>query len=329
MSKLTDVTRNELIDIIQNGFGIPIQKQEMDEYERYYIVEDSMHIKMPFCGKIDMLKFFDRLYNLKTLYSTDSRFTNAEGDIWQHTMNNDDWEDGWYWEYEPFKLMSSDDNFLLNFLTEMFHPAVRSEKQPWAEYLKKINDLLKYDGYQIYSDRKISGRECYTFRKIALEDSHIVLSTKVISQQFNSLFINSQIRIMLDSVKDNPYDAIGKAKELLESCCKTILIKKGIEPQTNWQLAKLMKITTKNLKLTPEDIDDSKKASEIIKQILGNLGSIAQGLAELRNSYGSGHGKNSRFKGLNERHANLAVGSAVTAVRLLWDTFKEQSSSDE
>lgn len=154
MSKITDVTRNEIFHIIQNGFNIAIEVQRMDEYERYYFVDDSKHIFMPFYGKLDELKFFDRLYNLDTLYSTDSRFSNATGDIWQHTVNNDDWENFWFIDYEPFSLRSTNDSILLKFLAEIFHPAVRDEDQPWENYLNKFNELLKYDGYQIIGDKK-------------------------------------------------------------------------------------------------------------------------------------------------------------------------------
>ena len=37
-------------------------------------------------------------------------------------------------------------------------------------------------------------------------------------------------------------------------------------------------------------------------------------MAELRNSYGSGHGKDAKFKGLSPRHARLAVGDGVIVV---------------
>ena len=41
----------------------------------------------------------------------------------------------------------------------------------------------------------------------------------------------------------------------------------------------------------PKNISDDVKGAKSIKAILGNLKAIAQGVAELRNLYGSGHGK--------------------------------------
>jgi hypothetical protein len=78
------------------------------------------------------------------------------------------------------------------------------------------------------------------------------------------------------------------------------------------------------LKLTPDDVPDTARASNIVKNILGNLTSISGGMAELRNSYGSGHGKTAKYRGLSTRHARLAVSSAGTVVIFLWQTFEEQ-----
>ncbi len=45
-------------------------------------------------------------------------------------------------------------------------------------------------------------------------------------------------------------------------------------------------------------------------------------LTELRNLYGTGHGKENKRKGLSERHAKLAVGAGITLSTFLLDTFE-------
>ena len=87
------------------------------------------------------------------------------------------------------------------------------------------------------------------------------------------------------------------------------------------ELQALVKKTCKTLKLTPNDIDDSLPLSQDLKQILGGLATITHGLASLRNTYGSGHGKNAYYKGLEERHAKLAIGSASVLINFLWDCY--------
>lgn len=75
----------------------------------------------------------EELYNidLKSLPSYDSRFSNAEGDIYQHTISNDDYLYGWVIKDERFQLENGDDETCLKFICEIFHPAVRDEKGYW------------------------------------------------------------------------------------------------------------------------------------------------------------------------------------------------------
>lgn len=106
------------------------------------------------------------------------------------------------------------------------------------------------------------------------------------------------------SIECSPHISIGLAKELIETCCKSIFEDKSTSYDKNWDLPKLMKETTRLLKLTPEDIPNEAKAASSIKQILGSLSSVVQGIGEIRNEYGSGHGKDGKFKGLQQDMQN-------------------------
>jgi hypothetical protein len=85
----------------------------------------------------------------------------------------------------------------------------------------------------------------------------------------------------------------------------------------------LTKDALKELKLVPEGIHESARGSEIVKRLLSNLGTIGNGLAELRNLYGTGHGKHANIGGLSPRHAKLALGAAATLATFLFETHKE------
>jgi hypothetical protein len=58
--------------------------------------------------------------------------------------------------------------------------------------------------------------------------------------------------------------------------------------------------------------------------MLMNLATIVQGSAELRNAYGTGHGKSKTQarRRLRPRHARLAVGSAATLGTFLYETHE-------
>jgi hypothetical protein len=58
-----------------------------------------------------------------------------------------------------------------------------------------------------------------------------------------------------------------------------------------------------------------------------NLATLVQGSAELRNAYGTGHGRSqmqARRQRLTPRHARLAVGSAATLGVFLYETHEER-----
>src|SRR5258707_7762770 len=44
-------------------------------------------------GGAGLLGFYGKLFDLNKLPSNDSRFENAHDDMWQHTINNDDWSE--------------------------------------------------------------------------------------------------------------------------------------------------------------------------------------------------------------------------------------------
>lgn len=197
-----------------------------------------------------------------------------------------------------------------------------------ANAAKLLGDLLEY--YEIkFIDtgnyNKILYEKCKNIvDRLSNKSSITSIQVEKIREQFDSDYINKQIEQMNKSITTNPDDAIGKAKDLLESCYKTILKESNVTINNKWDIIQLNKETCKILKLTPNNISDTAKASQTIKGILGNFSCIAQGIAELRNHYGTGHGKDAKYKGLSSRHAFLAVGSVVTVVNFLWDTHLEQ-----
>ena len=87
--------------------------------------------------------------------------------------------------------------------------------------------------------------------------------------------------------------------------------------------SRLFGVRFEELNLVPDGIADAQKAKSI-KSLLGNLATITQSLAELRNLYGTGHGKDGKMKGLSTRHARLAVGAATTLAVFLFDTHQER-----
>ena len=88
----------------------------------------------------------------------------------------------------------------------------------------------------------------------------------------------------------------------------------------NEDLPQLTKLLAKTLKLVPEGISDEAKGAEIIRLILRNLMALTQYLAELRGLYGSGHGRDGKYRGLEARHARLAAGATAAFIDFVTET---------
>jgi Abortive infection C-terminus len=133
-----------------------------------------------------------------------------------------------------------------------------------------------------------------------------------------------QIERIATSIDSDPARAIGTAKEMIETTCKSILSARGESYTKSADIPSLVKQTRKILKLLPEDVPDSARGADSIRQLLNQLGSVAQNVAELRGLYGTGHGKEGKSRGLQPRHARLVVGSAATLAIFLLETHEHQ-----
>lgn len=170
MNHITDVTRQDIIDIIRDGIWVSFNAPQFDAESGKLV--DGYSIRIPVYGRLSELDFLARLYDLEKMPSTDNRFTDASGDIWQHTVNNNDWEDFWYFSDRRFHLSNgNEDKYILRFICEMLHPAVRDEKTPWKKYLEKFNEILEPDGYRLVAVKKISGRDVFEAQEI----DHVVI----------------------------------------------------------------------------------------------------------------------------------------------------------
>jgi len=301
-SKISEITRRDILDAI-------------------FLEQINLY------GRLEEAEFLARLWDLDSMPSFDSRFKNATGDIWQHTVNNDDWEPGWVFSDSRFNLMRGDDETFLRFLCETVHPVVRADVTECERLSQLFNSYLKNDGFQLIEKTRISGKPVFIGRFVGTAVAPGIASAKEALSGTDVGYVSQQITRMEAAVNQDPELAIGTAKELVETCCKSILDECQVPFSKTDGLPKIVKSTVQQLELTPEDIPDKAKASDTIKRLLSNLASITQGVAELRNHYGTGHGKLSVNKGLQARHAKLAVGAASTLAVFLAETHKVRKSS--
>jgi hypothetical protein len=292
INKITDVTRQQIADEMQ---------LEMLWYHGNQTEPD----------------FLGRLFDLKRMKSRDSRYDNAYDDIYQHMVNNNDWDTDWIYSDPRINLLHCDDDIYLKFLAMTVHPRVRNNTDDISKLTEIYNRHLDADGFEVAQTDEISGKPVYSGRQKAIGQAHLVAKKIEIKKYLNTAYVNGKINTMTDAIHKDTDLAIGTAKELLETTCKSILKQKGESIDPNWTLPQLLKATTNILDFTPKEADDPDKADKAIRQILGGIATIVHGVAELRNGYGTGHGKDAAFKGLEIKYAKLFVG-VVSEIAILY-----------
>lgn len=144
------------------------------------------------------------------------------------------------------------------------------------------------------------------------------------ASKFDAEYLQKEIARIESAIDSDPDLAIGTSKELIETCCRTILKERGVTLKNNADVSELTRATFKQLKLTRDDVPDAIKGTKSIQTVLSNLGSIANEIARLRNLYGTGHGKDGDAVGLSPRHARLVVGASATLVQFMLESHISQ-----
>lgn len=129
------------------------------------------------------------------------------------------------------------------------------------------------------------------------------------------------------AITEDPALAIGSAKELVEATCKAILEEIGAPVPDNADIPELVHQVLDQLDLVAKNVPDEKKGAKAIKRVLGSLSQVVQGIAELRNLYGSGHGRRPGERGLSVRHAKLCAGAASTLSTFLMETAVQRRTA--
>ena len=218
-------------------------------------------------------------------------------------------------------LNDADDSNRTKLLVDLFH---HYEEKMEYEFNKDYEDVFWWGSSSRYNEKYAKLYQKCKEVVDRLEGSIVVITqtAEELKMKFSSEYLSRQIDLMVKMQVSDPTNAIGMAKELIESCCKTILDEKGIAYTKNDDVPQLADKTMDALNLLPANVQPTDRGADAIKAVLGNLRAIPTKLAEIRNPFGSGHGKSASFKGLEVRHAKLAVGSSITFVDFVWSTYE-------
>lgn len=305
--------------------------REISELTRRDIIDELSLGPNPITGQMPDDDFMARLYKLDELPSTDYRFKTAAGDIWQHRVNNPtDWPDTWMFDDGRFALRSAPDQEFVRFLSETVHPAVRSDRGQTEALLKMYNRLLEPDGWEIAQVSEISGRPIYGGRRLG-NKAPAISGAQSVAAAFGKGYLSQQVNRMERAVITGDSElAFGTAKEFVETIAKTLLIERNVPIPADLDyddFQKVVRFTLKQLPLVRPEIVATPEGAEVaaeLPKLLNNLGSIVNSLRTMRNTFGTGHGKDASHVGLGEHHARLAVNIASALGTFMYEAHMDE-----
>lgn len=182
--------------------------------------------------------------------------------------------------------------------------------------VKHLNGFLRFEGWEIQpfgAEWVVEKREAdVAFRSPHDNSSHL-----------SHIFISEQIAKCDEKISNKDYDgAITNARSMVEAVLREI--EQDLDenpPKHDGDLVKLYKRVQKLLNLTPDaSLPDN------LKQLLSGLTSTINGIASLRNKMGDAHVVSYKAQ---KHHAELAVNSAKTICRFLYDSKSYQENKED
>ncbi|HEY5858499.1 MAG TPA: abortive infection family protein [Aldersonia sp.] len=152
------------------------------------------------------------------------------------------------------------------------------------------------------------------------------LAAEALANLKDAAAIRGHLTRIQRALNDDPELAIGSAKELIESTAKLVLDERGVAYDQGTKITALIPRAQDSLGLSPGAASGGPDGGSSIKRILGGASSVALGVAELRNQYGTGHGSTRARSGLGPRHAHLAVNAAIMWCQLMFDTLADPAA---
>ncbi|MDB5985075.1 MAG: hypothetical protein JWR16_128 [Nevskia sp.] len=152
---------------------------------------------------------------------------------------------------------------------------------------------------------------------------------ELLSSYPDSLPIQEAIAVIERSFPNEPGAMLTHCRGIFETVCRTILADRGVEcghdPKPNW----LMSEALKTVKLTPETFDNDSSVNDGVRDVLGGLNRLLNGVVALRNSQGVGpHGRDALEAVLDSSYAELVAQATDSAIALLYRLHRKQAEND-
>lgn len=196
------------------------------------------------------------------------------------------------------------------------------------QHLEAVSDFIDLPVWLAENDEGLFNRLFHAEEEDStMPDGTVLSAAEAAASRLQVGEMRRQIERIRRDHSDDPEAAIGQAKELVETTCKTILGLTGDGPETNEDVPKLVTRTLVHLGLDPAAVKQAGgdvAEARALKRLLGGVSSILTGTAELRNARGTGHGK-SGTPLVDAAVARLTVGLVLPAVVFLIETHEART----
>lgn len=177
-----------------------------------------------------------------------------------------------------------------------------------AERFPNLDDVEEFVGLQAWlADHDPALHD----ELYAGEDAAALDDLQAASKELGLSDVDEHAARIRRGLRDDPAQAIGSSKELLETVLKAVLGLHGTGSETRLDIPKLVKKADIALGLDAAGVRGNDPGASHRRKMLGSLSTIVNSAAELRNAgFGTGHGV-SRGPVLDLATARLVVAAAV------------------
>jgi hypothetical protein len=226
-------------------------------------------------GRLGQEAFLDRIIDLDSLPSTDSRFDTARGDLRQHTLNNDDWDADWVFSYEPLALVAGPPDRFVRFLDELVHPVVPPDTDEARALVAELNDLIRPDGVALTEVGKIGNRPVWKVRPIdespATAQARSPGGGPASAATAGRLWITGMFRLFISHVAAHKVAVSSLKSELAVYGVSSFVAHEDIEPSLEWQteIELALETTDALLAVLTPDFHQSRWTDQEVGVVLG------------------------------------------------------------
>ncbi|MEJ6396998.1 abortive infection family protein [Yoonia sp. 208BN28-4] len=150
-----------------------------------------------------------------------------------------------------------------------------------------------------------------------------------LSEEWTLDSLDREITRAIESLDKDPEAALTAACAMLESVCRSILVKRPPGLPKKMDIKSLYYAVREPLGLSPsKEIGDTEIEADV-RAILSGISNTVSGIGALRTHAGTAHGREKGFRRIDPRIARLAVNSASSISIFLVETWEKRFPEDK